>query len=272
MREVLFFPVSPVVPHAVFRAISVIFLLAVRVKDFLEVLRLEIGPVVSTRLASGPLLFFQTVLFICRKIPFTLFEGPQIGPKSRVRAGQVLLHLFGYVVQVHCKLSKEVLPVVLLRERITLPQQAFSSANFAIDLVAPGPVEGSLFVIAALICKYSAVHFMTARISPTCGLKLDGANHVGLAVLDRHCAHMLNVHIAKKKVVHRGCGPTNQVVFVKRLQMHMLKPNWDRFESARPGDAHLGIRVHMVLVVLTLRNAGRDWRVVANLLSKVLVV
>lgn len=272
MRKVLFLPVSPVVPHAVLRAVGVVFFLAVWVHDFLEVLRFKVGPVVSTRLARSPLFFFQTVLFFSCEIPLALFKSPQIGPKSRVGAGQVLLHFFCDVVQVHCKLSKEVVPVVLLRERIALPQEAFSATNFAIDLVAPGTDESSALVFAALVCEDSAIHLMTTRISPTCGLKLDGANHVGFAVLDCHCAHVLNVHITKEEVVHCGRGPANQVVLVECLKMHMLEPDGDSFESARPGDAHLGVRVHMVFVVLTLRNTGRDRRMVANLLGKVLVV
>lgn len=126
VSEVLVLTIAPVVPHAVVRTIRKVVLLAVRVGNLLEVLGLEIVSwVLSPPLSSCSLLLLKPMLFLSCKLNIVLFESPLISSEPRVRSGKLSLHFLWQIVQVHSKVSKEVLPVVLFGHGVCLPQRLF---------------------------------------------------------------------------------------------------------------------------------------------------
>jgi hypothetical protein len=56
------------------------------------------------------------------------------------------------------------------------------------------------------------------------------------------------------------------------LQNNVLETDWDGVETTFHRDRHLSVCVHVVAVVGRLSNAGRNWRVVRNLLGKIGIV
>lgn len=83
---------------------------------------------------------------------------------------------------------------------------------------------------------------------------------------------MLYVHRSKQEVIYGGHWPSDQIVFIVCLEVHMLVADRHCLEGTGPTDTHVRVGVHMVLVVIVLSDAGRNGRMVADLLREVAIV
>lgn len=126
MGKIAIFSVFPVVSAADRGPVRVVLLFAIRVNDLFEVLGHKVVAwVFCTPLSCRSLLFLKSVFLRCRKVNVVVFKSTQVRPQSAVRDGQALFESFGQVIQLHREVSEVVLPVILVRHGVSLPDAFF---------------------------------------------------------------------------------------------------------------------------------------------------
>ena len=234
VAEVASLAISPVVSHAMVGSVRVVVLLAVGVRYLLEVLWHEVVAwMLSTPLPRSTLLLLESVLLRGRKLNVVLFQSPLIRPQSRVRPGQLRLHSLGQVVEAHREVREVVLPVVLLRHRVRLPERRISFLILQSVGECLRPFALNCCHLLLILDDFASA-FVFACIAPTCSFELDGAFDSISTVFDGHSADMLDVHVTEYQIVHRCSRSAYQIVLVTLLEHDVLVADRDSLEGARP--------------------------------------
>lgn len=178
------------------------------------------------------------------------------------------------MVQIHCEISEPVLPIVLFGVFVRLPEELILRCvlQSVSEAFRPLATKSCYFSSIAFFWINFSNTFMFTSVAPACSQELNGHKLAWWTVCDGHGANVLNIHRSDQQIIHSGVRSWNQKVLICWLKEDMLLP--DRFccQYPSPWDSHCCISVHVVPVVIVLRNAGRNWRVMADLLSEVFIV